>query len=333
VTEDGAGIEAGEVVFEDRGTRLAGGVWLPPGAGPHPGVVFVHGSGPAEGKSWEQEAVALAGAGIAGLAYDKPGCGASGGDWRGQSFQDRALEALAAVACLQRQPGMDAARVAVLGGSQGGWIGPLAASQSSQVAAVVSLSGPGVSPFEQEAFRVERQLRDGGAGEDQVTEALAFFHRRAARMRRGDAPEAILADQLRHRDAPWYPVLGDDDEVAHLGFTARIYDHDPVPVLERVTCPVLAIWGERDLYVPVGRSVAAFDAALAKAGNRDYRLEVIPDADHGLRLPAAEGSGPGPRAPALMRILTGWLRRVLRAGPDGPGAAPPAPGERATRER
>jgi pimeloyl-ACP methyl ester carboxylesterase len=311
VTEDGAGIEAGEVVFEDRGTRLAGGVWLPLGAGPHPGVVFVHGSGPAEGKNWEREALALAGAGIAGLAYDKPGCGASGGDWRGQSFQDRALEALAAVACLQRQPGIDAARVAVLGGSQGGWIAPLAASQSSQVAAVVSLSGPGVSPFEQEAFRVERQLRDGGAGEDQVTEALAFFHRRAARMRRGDAPEAILADQLRHRDAPWYPVLGDDDEVAHLGFTARIYDHDPVPVLERVTCPVLAIWGQRDLYVPVAASVERFAAALGRAGNGSFRLEVVADADHGLRLPASGGQERGPRIPDLMDMVIGWLGRVL----------------------
>jgi len=311
VTQDPPPFETAEVEFEDRGTTLGGRVWRPAGGGRHPAVVFVDGSGPAERDSFEDEAVALARAGFASLGHDKPGCGASGGDWRDQSLQDRAREALAAVAFLQGQAGVDPGRVALMGGSQGGWVGPLAASMSPEVAAVISLSGPGVSPYEQEAWRVEQMLRDAGCGEDQVAEALAFFHRRAARLRRGDDLEAVLADQLRHRDAPWYPALGDDGVVAHLGFMARIYDYDPLPVLERVTCPVLAIWGERDLYVPVRRSLERFRGALERAGNREVRLMVVPGADHGLRLPASDGAERGPRFPDLMEIITTWLRRVL----------------------
>jgi hypothetical protein len=83
-------------------------------------------------------------------------------------------------------------------------------------------------------------LRDAGVAEDQVAEAMAFFHRRADRFRRGDDLEDVLADQLRHRDAPWYPVLGDDGVVEHLAFMARIYDYDPGPALERVTCTACA---------------------------------------------------------------------------------------------
>jgi len=75
---------------------------------------------------------------------------------------------------------------------------------------VISLSGAGVSPYRQEAYRVEHMLRATGAGEDQIAEALAFFHHRAARLRRGDDLGEVLADELAHRDAPWYPVLGDD---------------------------------------------------------------------------------------------------------------------------
>jgi pimeloyl-ACP methyl ester carboxylesterase len=306
-----------DVTFDSQGTRLTGMLRRPAGQGPFPAVAFVDGSGPAERDTFAEEAEALARAGFASLGWDKPGCGGSGGDWRAQSLRDRAAEALAAVACLAAQDGVDPARVALLGGSQGGWVGPLAASLSGTVAAVISLSGPGVSPCEQEAYRVEHMLRDAGVPGDQVAEALAFFHRRAERLRRGDDLEEILAEQLRHRDAPWYPVLGDDGEVEHLGFMARIYDYDPVPALERVTCPVLAIWGQRDLYLPVAASAEAFAAALGRAGNGSFRLEVVPHADHGLRLPAAAGVERGPRIPDLMEMVITWLRRALDP-PAGP---------------
>ena len=85
------------------------------GDGRYPAVAFVDGSGPAERDGWDDEAEVLAGAGFAGLAWDKPGCGDSGGDWRDQSLQDRASEALAAVACLAAQEGVDPARIALLG--------------------------------------------------------------------------------------------------------------------------------------------------------------------------------------------------------------------------
>jgi dipeptidyl aminopeptidase/acylaminoacyl peptidase len=302
-----------DVTFESQGTRLTGVFRRPDGGGPHPAVAFVDGSGPAERDGWDDEAEVLAAAGFASLAWDKPGCGGSGGDWRDQSLQDRAAEALAGVACLAAQEGVDPRRIALLGASQGGWVGPLAASRSAEVAAVISLSGPGVSPYAQEAYRVEHMLRGAGAG-DQVADALAFFHHRADRLRRGDDLEEVLADQLSHRDAPWYPVLGDDGVVEHLAFMARIYDYDPAPALARVTCPLLAIWGARDTYVPVAASAEAFVAGLGKAGNDSFRLEVVRDADHGLRLPATGGAERGPRIPDLMEMLVTWLRRALPPG-------------------
>jgi len=304
-----------DVKFDSQGTQLTGVLRRPAGDGRYPAVAFVDGSGSAERDGWDEEAEVLAGAGFASLAWDKPGCGDSGGDWRDQGLDDRAAEALAAVTCLAGQEGVDPGRIALLGASQGGWVGPLAASLSDTVAAVISLSGPGVSPYRQEAYRVEHMLRDAGVPGDQVAEALSFFHRRAGRLRSGDDLEDVVAEQLRHREAPWYPALGDDGTVDHLGFMARIYDYDPVPALERVTCPVLAIWGQRDLYVPVAASAEAFAAALGRAGNGSFRLEVVRDADHGLRLPAGGGAERGPRIPDLMDMVTGWLRRALPAGP------------------
>jgi uncharacterized protein len=304
-----------DVKFENQGTQLTGSFRKPEpdrkGGGPYPAVAFVDGSGPAERDGWDDEAEVLAGAGFASLAWDKPGVGGSGGDWRDQSLQDRAAEALAAVACLAAQEDVDPARIVLLGGSQGGWVAPLAASMSPTVAGVISLSGPGVSPYRQEAYRVEAMLRHAGVAEEQIAEAMAFFHHRATRLRRGDDLEEVLAEQLAHRDAPWYPALGDDGVVEHLAFMARIYDYDPAPALERVTCPLLAIWGQRDIYVPVAASAERFAAALGRAGNGSFRLEVVPDADHGLRLPATGDDERGPRIPDLMDMIVTWLRRAL----------------------
>jgi pimeloyl-ACP methyl ester carboxylesterase len=215
------------------------------------------------------------------------------------------------VACLAAQEDVDPARIVLLGGSQGGWVAPLAASMSPTVAGVISLSGPGVSPYRQEAYRVEAMLRHAGVAEEQIAEAMAFFHHRATRLRRGDDLEEVLAEQLAHRDAPWYPALGDDGVVEHLAFMARIYDYDPAPALERVTCPLLAIWGQRDIYVPVAASAERFATALGRAGNGSFRLEVVPDADHGLRLPATGDDERGPRIPDLMDMIVTWLRRAL----------------------
>ena len=77
-----------EVVFHDGEVALAGTILLPAGAGPRPGVVFLHGSG-AEGR-WASRFLAtrFAARGVAALIYDKRGAGASTGDWRTAGFEE-----------------------------------------------------------------------------------------------------------------------------------------------------------------------------------------------------------------------------------------------------
>ena len=66
--------------------------------------------------------------------------------------------------------------------------------------------------------------------------------------------------------------------------------------------------------MPVAASVERFAAALGRAGNGSFRPEVVPDADHGLRLPPTGGEQRGPRIPDLMEMLVTWLRRALPPG-------------------
>lgn len=74
--------------------------------GPLPGVVLVDGALEGTADGWGQFAALVAGCGAVVLSHDKPGCGGSPGDWREQTFDDRARESLAAVEVLRAQPGV-----------------------------------------------------------------------------------------------------------------------------------------------------------------------------------------------------------------------------------
>jgi uncharacterized protein len=142
-----------EVRFRSGRNALAGTLTLPPGPGPHPAVVWVHGAG-YQTRNYFPDLVALfSGAGFAVLAYDKRGIGQSGGEIVGDRADLRAIDALArdaeaAVRFLATQSAIDRARLGLAGHSQGGWIAPLAASREPAARFVVSFAGPSLSQGE-----------------------------------------------------------------------------------------------------------------------------------------------------------------------------------------
>jgi pimeloyl-ACP methyl ester carboxylesterase len=306
-----------ELAFDHAGNRLVGDLHLPPTASadvPVPAVVMVHGSGPSAGpyaRNWEDIGTRLAAAGLAFFGYDKPGCGASTGDWTRLTLHDRARETLAAVTAIAAQPEIDADRVALLGGSQGGWVAPLAAVTSDTIKAVVTISGPGVTVAASEEYQIQAEGEHDGYTADEIATALALFRRVLTRLRAGDDPAEVLTgevDLLGTRAAE----LAEITSVKDLAFFARIADYDPVPALEALRCPVLAIFGANDVHVPVEASVEAYEAALARSGHKQHQIVVFGDADHRI-LVADPSTGGSRRAPGLFELITSWLARTLQA--------------------
>lgn len=56
----------------------------------------------------------------------------------------------------------------------------------------------------------------------------------------------------------------------------------PEPILEKLTCPVLALFAELDTSTPTEESVTSMKKALVKAGNKDFTYKVFPKADHAM---------------------------------------------------
>ena len=297
-------VGAREIEFRHGAWRLTGTVQLPPVGMPRAAVAFVHGSGVATRDVWRAMAERMALAGVATLRYDKPGCGQSEGDWTAQGFEDRAHEALAALQALSEQLSRPGPCIGLAGGSQGGWIVLLAASLSPAVEFAVCFSAAGVSPAEQEAYRIAHQLPADGLSTDECESALAIFRRRLELMRAGASAVEIWEHEAPFREERWYPLLG-ATTLSELEFDLRVYDFEATTVLERVRCPILAIWGERDLLVPVDASLAAFDAARNKTDRLEDELHVIVGADHRLRQPGSDD------IPAVVTDTTvSWITRI-----------------------
>jgi pimeloyl-ACP methyl ester carboxylesterase len=227
------------------------------------------------------------------LSYDKPGIGRSSGDWRQQTLRDRATEALAALDVLGQCEGIDPACVGLYGHSQGGWVAPLAAGMGESVAFVVVVSGPAVTPAEQGAYAVEQGMHADDWPDEQVAEAVAFVGELNEAARRGDAFSALLPRLAHLQTTAWYASFGKYfpmPEADSWAFSIRpdpatglvFADYDPITALERVQCPLLAVFGERDWVVPVPKSVAVYEAALARAANHDATVRVFAGADHRL---------------------------------------------------
>jgi alpha-beta hydrolase superfamily lysophospholipase len=79
-------------------------------------------------------------AGIGVVTFDRRGEGGSTGDSTRGRFDLQVEDALAIVEAL------DAQQIGLWGISQGGWIGPLAAAASDQVAFLVLIASTGVTP-------------------------------------------------------------------------------------------------------------------------------------------------------------------------------------------
>jgi dienelactone hydrolase len=279
-----------EVVVRNGETELGGTLYLPAGKGPHPAVVFIHGSGPSTRENVRFFAELFARHGIAALAHDKRDVGGGAAEF---ARRDQLVgDALAAVELLRARPDIDPARVGLWGGSLGGGLAARAAARSKSVAFIISVSGGGVSLAQFRDYQLANRLRARGFSETEVREAMGVVEELHEYARHGGKDrERMQAALDRAFERPWARAVlprrapsPDDGEP-----WAQWSDLDGSAVLdwERVNVPVLAVWGARDALVPVEPSAANIRAALERAGNRDVTIRVVPDADHNLMLPGA----------------------------------------------
>ena len=306
------------------GARLAGTLFLPSDDGRHAAVVLFHGSGPQVRDT--ETGLWFAKHGLAALAYDKRGVGESSGDYRAVPFMDLCDDGLAAIAFLKRRGDIDAARIGVWGLSQGGWLGPLAASRSRDVRFVIAVSGPAVTPGEQMIFYYANQLRREGLSETDIAGASAL-RRQVWRYLSTHQDYAATREALtRSASQRWFPMLREQaDRTFHaptseiLRLTGIWYtremNYDPTRALRQLDVPVLFLFGDRDEVTPVPASVAVLNAIRSEHPDRDTRIQIVAGADHVMTVDDA--SGRRVIAQEYLDTMAAWLRQHADSAAKG----------------
>jgi uncharacterized protein len=321
-----------EVSVSSGDIALAGTLAIPEGMGPFPAVVFITGSGPQDRdealfghRPFLVIADALARAGVASLRVDDRGVGGSGGSFETASYADFAADVQAQVAYLQERPEIDAARIGLLGHSEGGYIAPLAIAQGTPAAFFIGLAAPSVSGLE--VLRLQNLMiyRDGGADDALIAQQLAYLDalhtavtedrlddvrtlvREQVALQLADLPEnerpneelaaQITEAQVASVDAPWFRDF--------LVF-------DPQPYLRTLTIPTLAIYGKMDIQVPAVQSSGVMEGTLRRAGNPDVTVVSFEHLNHLLQPSQAGGITEyglteTTIAPEVLDLIVGWV--------------------------
>lgn len=262
--------------------RLGGELWLP-GEQPWAAVLMVPGSGPSDRHNdvfFPPIREHLVAHGVAVASFDKRGVGASTGDWFSAGIGEQADDALAALEVLGRAPELTDVPIGLYGHSQGGWVVLEAAAREPGVAFVVTNSGPGVSPAEQERHAATVGLRCSGLPPAEVERVLLSYEAMFASIRDGvpyaefQRGLASAAEQRRFDDLAQVAFVPNSEAVWN--FARRIIDHDPVPAMRRIRCPVLALFGEEDRSVPVQESARHYRETLGPVAT----VHVFAGADH-----------------------------------------------------
>lgn len=308
-----ASVSEEEVAFNSGTVPLAGSLVLPQGQGkgPYPAVVFVHGSGPVTRDFMGPLAYVFANHGIAVLSYDKRGNGKSGGDWLEAGFEDLAADALAGIAYLKSRKEIAPARIGLLGISQGGWIVPLAASKSTDVAFAVLISAPAVSPAAQDEARNREEMKIAGSSQEDIDKAMSGYKQQIDGLMSDEGLQWVQGEIQKAKDAGNTKLLssGGSDNPRFLLWLRGILLYDPLPALEKVKCPVLAVYGELDRGVPVQNNKDTLESTLKKGGNRDVTVVILPKADHAL---FECETGSASEFPYLHRFVPGFFDTMLQ---------------------
>ncbi len=126
--------------LENQGQRIASMLHIPSGAGPHPGVLMLHGfTGDKVGNHYlfVKTARALARAGFAVLRFDFRGSGESEGRFQDVTVPGEIEDALTVFRWFARHEAVDEDRLAVLGLSLGGCVAAHVAGKDPRVRALV----------------------------------------------------------------------------------------------------------------------------------------------------------------------------------------------------
>jgi uncharacterized protein len=323
-----------DVIFknEKANINLGGTLTLPDGNGPFPAVILITGSGSQNRneelmghKPFLLIADYLTRHGIAVFRYDDRGVGQSQLGPAEANSADFATDAEAALNYLKTRPKINPQKIGLAGHSEGGLIAPICASTNHDVAFIVSLAGTGVRGEE----ILNRQNYDiskaTGMSEQEINKAISMNKKLFAIVKKepdnkkAEAKMMVAFKEFLEKEK----TSGQDSIKAAQQFhssvailTSKWFRYflaaNPADFWKKVTCPVLALNGEKDLQVAADVNLPAIEKALKKSGNNSVTIRKFAELNHLFQhcktgAPSEYGEIEETMSPEVLKTISDWI--------------------------
>jgi len=328
-----------EVTFPNKkaGVKLAGTLTLPETGGPFPAVILISGSGPNDRdetvfghKPFLVLADYLTRNGLAVLRYDKRGIAKSTGDYQAATTIDFASDAAAGLDFLRSNSKIDKSKIGVIGHSEGGIIAPyLAAHRPEEIAFVVLLAAPGVPGKDLLPLQLEKILKLAGANEQELKTALnqqkEMFQivlneddvNKTTELLNKEMEKRhnALSDEEKKASGMSLEAMQASAQAVNSPWFRCFLSHDPQSDLEKVTCPVLALWGNLDCQVPPEQNQPEIEKSLKTAGNSKVTFKTFDKMNHLFQTCETGSTNEYARitetiSPDVLHYITNWMLQL-----------------------
>ncbi|KUJ61692.1 hypothetical protein AR687_12205 [Flavobacteriaceae bacterium CRH] len=284
-----------EVKFENKtaNVTLAGTLSLPKKEGNFPAVILITGSSPQnrdeEGLGHKPFLVLsdyLTKKGIAVLRFDDRGVAESTGDFAKATTFDFAKDVQAGVDYLKTRKEINKNKIGLIGHSEGGTVATIVAGNSKDIGFIVLLASPGLPGDKLLLLQKELVERESGIPETEIQKGQDIFKGAYDIIKASAAYDDTFKSNINNYFKSKYVGTENDAKVKYVtALVSNVWFYnfikiEPVSILEKVKCPVLALNGSKDLQVPAEANLEVIKKTLAKAGNKKVTAKTLPDLNH-----------------------------------------------------
>ena len=324
-----------DVSFQNKQARvtLSGTLTLPFRENKHPIVILISGSGPLDRdstflgyKPFLSIADSLARKGIAVLRFDKRGVGKSTGDVNTAVTEDLAQDVLAAIEYLKTVKEIDPQQIGLIGTSEGGIIALMLASRTKDVAYIVMVGSP-VLPGKHNATLVftllvnEGQINMKKFSEDKILLDRFFDLVTKETSIDEEKKESIeIAKRILPRiNKKTKAVMGFSQlspevfiSIFSIPWMKEYLNSSPESFLRKVTCPVLAVYGNKDVQAPAKENIEVINRTIEQNEKTDYTIKEIPDVNHLMQncitgYPSEYETNDKAVSPEIVNLSAAWI--------------------------
>lgn len=328
----------------DNSIKYAGTITIPSGKGPFPAAILITGSGQQNRdetmmghKPFAVIADHLTKQGFVVLRVDDRGIGGTTGDVKTSTTADFAKDVMIGLDYLKKRPEVNTKKLGMIGHSEGGMIAAMVGAERKDIDFIVFLAAPGVNTVTLMTEQNEAILAKTGLSKEYVTAYVALYRNIIETINKASTP-AEAKENMTVAVDKWRDTTNKNAVLV----TTRIFNtktrdefvnqfaalaenpwfkyflrFDPTPYLEKLSCKVLALNGDKDVQVLSASNLAGIRSALQRSKVKTSEIIELPGLNHLFQTCkdctiTEYGKLDETFSPAALQKMSGWLKKNVQ---------------------